>query len=433
MAMENGRDAETPEERVAALRAAARPDPGVIEGSAREIETPPEPKASAPESSAAASEPAPPPLPPQEPQPAPRAKFLLPLLAAAGGAVLAYLAVFIFDPARSSLDDLSSRVATLEGGESKASGAVEALEKRVGAMEAAQAAAPAAAVELAARVAALEKALASQPNAEAMLADIARARADADKALKLASAAPPPPPLPPAAGGTPSDAALAALSGRIAKLEAASASLASAESAIDALNQRVAKLEAALSAPKSEARVALEAHAQPNPAGLLLIAQSLSLSLPAGRPFGAEFDALKRLGASDETLKALQPFAQSGAPTMAMLAASFEAIAPDILAAEQPKDEGLTDWILSQLSSLMTVRPKGAVAGETVEALVSQIRAALAEGDIAGAVSVFQRLPEAERASAKDWGAKAALRAAADAALAKLRADGLAALVGDKG
>jgi hypothetical protein len=374
---------------------ATRGDLPVIEGEATEIrEAAPEP----PRTGA--------------PAPAPIAKSFGYAAAGLSGAVVgiavALGAAWYFDPRATPMRELAAQSSGLADGLAKQAAAAKALEARLAAIEAGQAGlAKAAALEaLDKRVAKLESAAVKPDALAAAQADARAARDDAAKALALASAEKP-------AAAAPAPAAAAAPDPRIGKLETAET----------ALGDRVAKIEAALSAPKTETRApASEVAPKADVAGQAIAALALEQRLRAGEPFAAEWAALSRLGADPAALSALKPFAELGAPNATSLAASFEKVAPGILASTAPTPgDGVLDRLYGHMSQLVTVRAVGEVAGESPSAVVSQIEAALARGQVAAALSAYAKLPEPARKAAGDWATTAEARGTADAAARALR------------
>ena len=119
-------------------------------------------------------------------------------------------------------------------------------------------------------------------------------------------------------------------------------------------------------------------------------------------------------GPALDTLKAQSA---TGLATPASLAASFEPAADAILALDAPKPEGIVSGLLANARSLIKVRPQGPVAGDTPEAIVSQIRAALAAGDLTSAYALWEKLPEQARAVSAQWAEKLKARLDAGTAL----------------
>ncbi len=439
-----------------------------IEGEATEIREP-------------SPEPAPLPQQPEprvaEPLPPPRGRnsgwpFLFAFVGALVGAAAALAATWLYDPRTDQLRDLEARQSVLETASSEQSAATKALETGLAKSASVQG--------LEKRLAALES---SRVNPDALLAaqsDATAAREAATKALALAGQAS-------AAGEAPAaapdprigklesdvgslDARVADLTGlgdRVAKLEGALAApkseapaaapdprigkLESDISALDArigklegdfsarvadltgLGERVGKLEGALAAPKSEARVAAEISQEVDPASQAVAADALEQRLRTGESFAAEWTALSRLGADAPSLAALKPYAETGAPTATALAASFAKAAPAMLAAIAPESTGgAMGKLIDHMRKLVRVHAVGEVAGEDPDALVSQIQAALARGQVAAALGAYAHLPETARKVSADWAKTAEARVQADAAARTLRENAIAHLAAAK-
>jgi hypothetical protein len=408
----------------------ARPDPGVIEG---EIAAPSAHEGSAhedgpsPGAAEAASEAA------TQSQSAPAAAkpvrtvtrafaagalaglIVSALAAGVGGYFLASKADLAEDANRlAGLETQTGReTAALDAEAKRESTAVASLDKRVSALEASDSASGAA--ELDKRVSALEAAnaenapsiAAATETARRLATQVADTRADVDAAR----------------------AEMSSLSARVAKLEAGPANGEGPD--LSALAARVDKIEAALAAPKSETRVASE---KPSPAdnaaAIGIVAGVMEDRLAAGAPFGSELAALQRLRVDPAELAALQAVVH-GAPTGGALAASFDAIAPKVLAAtSQGEGGGGVDRFLAHMRNLIRVRNLNETAGDDPQAMVSQIEAACRRGDITGALAAFGKLPEAAREAAGDWPTQAGARQAADAALQSIREAAIGRLAG---
>ncbi len=291
------------------------------------------------------------------------------------------------------------------------SAAVAALEKRIAALEARAGASNT--TDLDKRVAALEAAGAGNGAASdatqrlAAQAKDLRADVDAEKG------------------------AIPELSARVAKLESDGPKASAAGPDTAALAARIDKVEAALAAPKSETRAAAEKPAaSDNAATIAIIAEVAEERLRSGAGLGSELAALQRLGVDSAALAPLQAVV-NGAPTNSALAASFEAVAPHVLAATAPAETGsVSDRFLAHLHNLVKVRELNETAGDDPQALVSQIEGATRRGDIGAALASFEKLPEAARKAAGDWPTLARARQGADAALQSIREAAVGQLAG---
>ena len=81
------------------------------------------------------------------------------------------------------------------------------------------------------------------------------------------------------------------------------------------------------------------------------------------------------------------------------------------------------------MSGVLTVRPVGDVAGDDAGAVIARAEVQLEGGDLSGAHQALGALQGPAGAAMQDWQAQAALRLAADQALATLRDRSLARLL----
>ncbi len=291
------------------------------------------------------------------------------------------------------------------------SAAVAALDKRIGVLEAGVGASNT--TDLDKRVAALEAASAGNGAASDVTQRLAaqakdlRADVDAEKGQ------------------------LPELSARVAKLESDAPQANAAGPDLAALAARVDKVEGVLTAPKNETRAAEEKlAAADNVTAIAITAEVAEERLRVGASLGPELAALQRLGVDSAALAPLQAVV-NGAPTNGALAASFNTVAPQVLAATSRAETGsVTDRFLAHLEGLVKVRELNETAGDDPQALVSQIEAASRRGDLGAALASFDKLPEAARKAAGDWPTLARARAAAEAALQSIREAAVGQLAG---
>ena len=119
-----------------------------------------------------------------------------------------------------------------------------------------------------------------------------------------------------------------------------------------------------------------------------------------------------RLGAEPAAIETLSPLAEQGAPTAAALRDRWNAVQGDVLSAVRPTEPGSAlERFAANARNLVQVRRVGAVQGDDPAALVSQIDAALASGDVQGALATWSRLPQAGQYRSRDWAAAARSRA----------------------
>jgi hypothetical protein len=357
--------------------------------------------------------------------PAPRTDIRSLLAGALGGLIVSALGLgagYTLLASKADVSESANRLSALEtqarqsndaivAEANRESAAVANLEKRIGALEASAGASSAA--DLDKRVMALEAASAASGAAseatQRLAAQAKDLRADVDAEKRE----------------------VPELSARVAKLESDAPKANAAGPDLAALAARVDKIEGALSAPKSETRAAAEKPAAADDAtAIAIIAEVAEERLRSGAGFGPELAALQRLGVDSAALAPLQAVV-NGAPTNGALAASFSAVAPHVLAATAPAEQGsVTDRFLAHLHNLVRVRELNETAGDDPQALVSQIEAGSRRGDIGAALASFDKLPEAARKAAGDWPTLARARQAAEAALQSIREAAVVRLAG---
>ena len=399
-----------------------RPDPGVIDGevAARVDDEAPAgtaaktPRTEAPPRSA----------PPDGRAPGAGRAFVF---GALGGLVVSAFAAaggyYALAPSAELAEADAGRLATLEAqaereGEEvqRESSAIAGFDKRLGALEASTSSTALAGLDK--RLGALEAASAAGTSKIAAAAQAAQSLTIDQKSLRADVDA--------ARGEIPG------LAARVAKLESAAPAAAASAPEISALAGRLDKVEAALAAPKTETRVPPEKpQAGDNPAAIAIVAEALRDKLAAGIPFASELAALQSLGVPPERLAPLKALADGG-PTDRALAASFDAVAPKVLAAaSRPEGGGVVDRFLAHLRGLVQVRVLSETSGDDPAALVSQIEAESRRGDVSGALAAFGKLPEPARQAASGWSAEAGAKQAANEALGSIREAAIAKLAAD--
>ncbi len=164
-----------------------------------------------------------------------------------------------------------------------------------------------------------------------------------------------------------------------------------------------------------------------NETGTLIVALGqLRRAVQEGAAYRAALDAAKALAKERKEFEAglamLQARADQGVPTMAQLRQRFDRLAVAVLraASAAKPDADVWDRIWARVSSLVTVRRVGEVAGESVSAVLSRAEAALARGDLAEAAKQMNTLAGPARAAAEAWLADARARLVSDAALAEI-------------
>ena len=187
---------------------------------------------------------------------------------------------------------------------------------------------------------------------------------------------------------------------------------------ITALQDRVAALEA------GQTRTV-------NAAAAALAAASLAEATQGSGPFDAELAALERLMPLSAEVRALKPYAEGGAPSRAALAAEFDTAAEK--ASIAARDPGETGGFLARLrhalSSIVVIRQVGSTAGDAPDAVLARADAALAEGDVAGALTLLRGLPPKAAQAMTPWQSRALQRVAVDRQVAAIRSRAISDLM----
>jgi len=199
-------------------------------------------------------------------------------------------------------------------------------------------------------------------------------------------------------------------------LEAATARADAAEKAVADLARRLQTLEDTVKSRNEGSRGA-EAGA--------LAAGLLRRAADGERPFLPELRLARALVGDDaesaRLIDAVAPRAETGVPTMPVLAERFRAVESAIVRAARSQTDG--DWwdrALTTASNLVTARRIAGAEEGSVDAIVTRIEGALKAGDAPAALAQAEKLGAAPADVAVPWIADLRARAALDQA-----ADGL--------
>jgi hypothetical protein len=160
---------------------------------------------------------------------------------------------------------------------------------------------------------------------------------------------------------------------------------------------------------------------------LPLILSGLDSAFATGRTYEAELANLTALLPDLVVPKAVADGAVTGLPRPDAIALRFEAAIPDILAGRTGESTG--DWAQDAVEwakALLALRPAEETPGDTPEALVSQLEAAVERYDFQAAAAILGRLPEPMRFAAGDLGEAILAHAQASRFVIGLRAQALA-------
>ncbi len=235
-----------------------------------------------------------------------------------------------------------------------------------------------------------------------------------------------------AIGAGASSADATALAGTIGAIETGLADLktqlAEAKAKSGTLESAVAAITAEMATLKSAVSAQTVAGTDIGPAVRLpLVVSGLEGAVGNGRPYAAELSSLRTLLPDLVVPEAIASSAETGLPRPDVVAAQFSAVVPDILAGRAAVGSGdMGEDALEWMKGLLALRPVGEVAGDSPEAVVSRLEAAVARRDFASAAQLLASLPPAMQAGAGTAGADLVKLAAADAFLTNLRARALA-------
>ena len=284
----------------------------------------------------------------------------------------------------SAIDDLTTRVASLESKVSKP---------------------PATDPAAAARMDALEKTL------SALRGELTTTRAQGEKlaaAVNEAKVAP--------RDGAPAPD-LSGINARLAKIE----------SAVQAQNAEIAKQGSKI----ADARTADAKPADDVPLRRLVAAALLDVLVRVGDPFSAALDAAKPLAPNPDALNPLDQFAAKGVPSAAKLSSELLTLVPKLSPAAQQENvtsgTGIVERLQAGAAKLVRIE-RTDTSGSDRGAVVARITAAALRNDLAEARRQLNTLPPADRAAAQAWLDKADARDAALAASRQFAADAMTAL-----
>ncbi|WP_274627431.1 COG4223 family protein [Arvimicrobium flavum] len=235
------------------------------------------------------------------------------------------------------------------------------------------------------------------------------------------------------AGDAGENPALAALDGKVAELQAQISQLAQggAGAPVDLgpIDQKIAELQAGAKAVTDAVRAGdakltqieqtlaaltgkVEAQADQPRIALSIATSSLKSAVDRGQPFAAELETLAAISPNLPQLTALRAHAEKGVASREALASELDAAAGAMIAAGKPVDPnaGVLDRLWESASSLVTVRPIGAVAGEGVPETVARMEADVKAGDLAKALAEYDTLPDAAKTAGSEFAARTKAR-----------------------
>jgi hypothetical protein len=161
----------------------------------------------------------------------------------------------------------------------------------------------------------------------------------------------------------------------------------------------------------------------------LVAAALLDVAVRHGDPYAQALDAAKAFAPSPDALKPLDQFADKGIPNPPQLSRELLALIPKLspVSPDSPTGTGIVDRLEAGASKLVRVERTDAV-GNDRNAIVSRATAAALRNDFPEAKRELSTLDPADRAPAQAWLDKAAARDAALAASRQFAEEAMAAL-----
>ncbi len=202
---------------------------------------------------------------------------------------------------------------------------------------------------------------------------------------------------------------------------------------LSAVNERIDKLERA-SRVQSDA-IASEKNAQSKPADdtplrRVVAAALLDVAVRHGDPYTAELAAAKSLSPNADALKPLDGFAATGVPSPPTLSRELLALVPKLAPTAQESEttgSGIVDRLKASAAKLVKVERTDAV-GSDRSAVVARVTGAALRNDIAETKRELDSLSPADRAAAQGWLDKVKARDAALSASRQFAEETMAAL-----
>ena len=206
--------------------------------------------------------------------------------------------------------------------------------------------------------------------------------------------------------------------------------------ALAALTQRTSTAEASVAALRGEvdatksavaAQTSMIGSSDIGPAVRLpLMVSGIESAFANGRPFSAELAGLTTLLPDLAVPDTIRVAAAGGLPRPDKVAAEFTEAVPAILAGRTAQSSGdLTQDAIEWAKGVLALRPVEETAGDTPEAIVSRLEAAIGRRDFVGAAVLLDQLPEPMQVAAGNTATDIRTLAAADGFVAALRAKAL--------
>ena len=235
-----------------------------------------------------------------------------------------------------------------------------------------------------------------------------------------------------AAGASSADAG--ALAANVAALQQNSTATEQKFTNIDGQVRDLAGAVATLKSELDAAKDAIDqAAAAPSKAAIAsalqlpLLISALEADFAAGRPFEADLAALTKALPETHVPASISDSASAGLPAPAELAQAFEARMPDMIGAlPASTDSSVTGQLGDWMRNIFALRSQTPEVGDSPQARLSQLEAAVGRHDFTGAVTLLDQLPDRVKAVAGDVAEQLHAAADAEAFVAGLRRTAIA-------
>lgn len=205
---------------------------------------------------------------------------------------------------------------------------------------------------------------------------------------------------------------------------------------VEALTQQLADSQAQIEQTQAEVAAVAEtatAASQTDSAvvRLPLVFSALESAFASGRSFQTELTALETAAPDAQIPAAVADKASAGLPRPDDVARRLEAALPDMLAGRPiATDAGWQDQTADWFRGVIAMRPAGDVQGDSPDARIARLEAAVARRDFVAAEAEFTALPETMQSNAGTLGDDIASLAAATTLLEQLRSNAISGEAG---
>jgi hypothetical protein len=227
---------------------------------------------------------------------------------------------------------------------------------------------------------------------------------------------------------------LAAVTGRVGAIEARPVPAAvsdetiqrSVQQSVAPLAERLAKAEERV---EGVAKAQLEIRTDSKGPALALALYNLRKAANEGLPYDAELRTVAEMSPVPLDLAALETRREQGVHSLRRLRADFDAAAEAAWQAEnRPADESFLAEAWSKAKSLVRVKQRGDVPGDTTMAILARAEHRLDTSELRAALAEVEKLQPPASDAMAPWIAELKMKIAADEALAKAEATLLTAL-----